>query len=85
MSPTSANPRPFTSVWSDLQEVEFSQGFIQAGPALLGTAGGVLEDACAAGRVQSVRSASPCFDLPSRPDVTNPHYQPLADAGFLFR
>ena len=26
------SPRPFTSVWSDLQEVEFSQGFIQAGP-----------------------------------------------------
>jgi 2-hydroxy-6-oxonona-2,4-dienedioate hydrolase len=25
-------PRPFTSVWSDLQEVEFSQGFVQAGP-----------------------------------------------------
>lgn len=24
--------RPFTSVWSDLQEVEFSQGFVQAGP-----------------------------------------------------
>ncbi len=28
--PTST--RPFTSVWSDLREVEFSQGFIQAGP-----------------------------------------------------
>ena len=28
--PTSS--RPFTSVWSDLREVEFSQGFIQAGP-----------------------------------------------------
>lgn len=24
--------RPFTSVWSDLAQVEFSQGFIQAGP-----------------------------------------------------
>src|SRR5919107_5031212 len=24
--------RPFTSVWSDLREVEFSQGFLQAGP-----------------------------------------------------
>jgi 2-hydroxy-6-oxonona-2,4-dienedioate hydrolase len=24
--------RPFTSVWSDLREVEFSQGFVQAGP-----------------------------------------------------
>ena len=28
--PTST--RPFTSVWSDLREVEFSQGFVQAGP-----------------------------------------------------
>ena len=27
-----SSPRPFTSVWSDLREVEFSQGFIQAGP-----------------------------------------------------
>ena len=32
MTETSASPRPFTSVWSDLREVEFSQGFIQAGP-----------------------------------------------------
>ena len=32
MTETSVSPRPFTSVWSDLQEVEFSQGFIQAGP-----------------------------------------------------
>ena len=24
--------RPFTSVWSDLAQVEFSQGFLQAGP-----------------------------------------------------
>ena len=24
--------RPYTSVWSDLREVEFSQGFLQAGP-----------------------------------------------------
>ena len=32
MPETSVSPRPFTSVWSDLQEVEFSQGFIQAGP-----------------------------------------------------
>ena len=29
---TSTEPRPFTSVWSDLREVEFSQGFLQAGP-----------------------------------------------------
>ena len=28
----SIDSRPFTSVWSDLQEVEFSQGFLQAGP-----------------------------------------------------
>jgi 2-hydroxy-6-oxonona-2,4-dienedioate hydrolase len=26
------NSRPYTSVWSDLAQVEFSQGFIQAGP-----------------------------------------------------
>ena len=32
MTETSVSPRPFTSVWSDLQGVEFSQGFIQAGP-----------------------------------------------------
>ena len=32
MTETSASPRPFTSVWSDLREVEFSQGFLQAGP-----------------------------------------------------
>ena len=32
MTDTSTTPRPFTSVWSDLQEVEFSQGFVQAGP-----------------------------------------------------
>ena len=32
MTETSVSPRPFTSVWSDLQEVEFSQGFLQAGP-----------------------------------------------------
>src|SRR6476619_2635911 len=32
MAETSVSPRPFTSVWSDLQGVEFSQGFIQAGP-----------------------------------------------------
>ena len=32
MPETSVSPRPFTSVWSDLREVEFSQGFIQAGP-----------------------------------------------------
>ena len=24
--------RPYTSVWSDLTQVEFSQGFLQAGP-----------------------------------------------------
>jgi len=24
--------RPYTSVWSDLREVEFSQGFVEAGP-----------------------------------------------------
>lgn len=24
--------RPYTSVWDDLNQVEFSQGFIQAGP-----------------------------------------------------
>src|SRR5919108_6431506 len=24
--------RPYTSVWSDLAQVEFSQGFLQAGP-----------------------------------------------------
>ena len=29
---TSTEPRPFTSVWSDLREVEFGQGFLQAGP-----------------------------------------------------
>ena len=32
MTETSVSPRPFTSVWSDLREVEFSQGFLQAGP-----------------------------------------------------
>jgi len=32
MTEICANPRPFTSVWSDLREVEFSQGFLQAGP-----------------------------------------------------
>ena len=32
MPETSVSPRPFTSVWSDLREVEFSQGFLQAGP-----------------------------------------------------
>ena len=32
MPETSIDSRPFTSVWSDLQEVEFSQGFLQAGP-----------------------------------------------------
>src|SRR6478672_4177397 len=32
MNETASSPRPFTSVWSDLREVEFSQGFIQAGP-----------------------------------------------------
>jgi 2-hydroxy-6-oxonona-2,4-dienedioate hydrolase len=26
------NSRPYTSVWSDLNQVEFSQGFLQAGP-----------------------------------------------------
>ncbi len=26
------NERPYTSVWSDLNQVEFSQGFLQAGP-----------------------------------------------------
>lgn len=26
------NSRPYTSVWSDLAEVEFSQGYLQAGP-----------------------------------------------------
>jgi 2-hydroxy-6-oxonona-2,4-dienedioate hydrolase len=29
---TETTVRPFTSIWSDLREVEFSQGFIQAGP-----------------------------------------------------
>jgi len=29
---TQESARPFTSVWSDLREVEFSQGFLQAGP-----------------------------------------------------
>jgi 2-hydroxy-6-oxonona-2,4-dienedioate hydrolase len=29
---TVTTARPFTSVWSDLREVEFSQGFVQAGP-----------------------------------------------------
>ena len=24
--------RPYTSVWNDLNQVEFSQGFLQAGP-----------------------------------------------------
>lgn len=28
----SINGRPYTSVWDDLAEVEFSQGFLQAGP-----------------------------------------------------
>ena len=32
MPETPVSPRPFTSVWSDLREVEFSQGFLQAGP-----------------------------------------------------
>jgi 2-hydroxy-6-oxonona-2,4-dienedioate hydrolase len=32
MSQTSPSTSPFTSVWSDLREVEFCQGFIQAGP-----------------------------------------------------
>ncbi|WP_203337541.1 alpha/beta fold hydrolase [Nocardioides limicola] len=29
---TSAPTRPYTSVWSDLAQVEFSQGYLQAGP-----------------------------------------------------
>jgi 2-hydroxy-6-oxonona-2,4-dienedioate hydrolase len=32
MPETTVSAHPFTSVWSDLREVEFSQGFIQAGP-----------------------------------------------------
>jgi 2-hydroxy-6-oxonona-2,4-dienedioate hydrolase len=32
MSQTSPSTSPFTSVWSDLREVEFCQGFVQAGP-----------------------------------------------------
>ncbi|MBF4163103.1 alpha/beta fold hydrolase [Nocardioides acrostichi] len=27
-----SDPRPYTSVWSDLAQVEFSQGFLQSGP-----------------------------------------------------
>ena len=27
-----AAPRPYTSVWNDLKQVEFAQGFLQAGP-----------------------------------------------------
>jgi 2-hydroxy-6-oxonona-2,4-dienedioate hydrolase len=32
MVDTATAVRPYTSVWSDLREVEFSQGFVQAGP-----------------------------------------------------